>query len=51
MPEKTEEERKQIIATMRDVELKWARRCLCALIILLVLAIAGGIAAWALLRR
>jgi hypothetical protein len=51
MPEKTEDERKEIIATLREVELKWAKRCLCAILILTVLAVSGGLAAWAVLRR
>ena len=51
MPEKTEDERKEIIATLREVELKWAKRCLCAILILTALAVSGGLAAWAVLRR
>jgi len=50
MPEKTEAERQQIIAEMRKVELKWARRSLFALLVTMVLAIAAGVAAWALMR-
>jgi len=50
MPEKTEAERQQIIAEMRKVELKWARRSLFALLTTMVLAIVAGIAAWALTR-
>jgi hypothetical protein len=51
VPEKTEDERKQIIATLREVELKWAKRCRCPILILTVLAVSGGLAAWAVLRR
>jgi hypothetical protein len=51
MPEKTEDERKEIIAALREVELKWAKRCLYAIIILTVLAVSGGLAARAVLRR
>ena len=51
MPEKTEDERREIIATLREVELKWAKRCLCAILILTILAVSGGLAAWAVLRR
>ena len=47
MPEKTEDERKEIIATLREVELKWAKRCLCAILILTVFAVLGGVSAWA----
>ena len=48
MPEKTEDERKEISATLREVELKW---CLCAILILTVLAVSSGLAAWAVLRH
>jgi len=51
MPEKTEEERQQIIANIRQVELKWARRCLCAFLILVILVTIGSITAWLVLRR
>ena len=51
MPEKTEDERKEIIATLRQVELKWAKRSLCAILIFTVLAVSGGLAAWAVLRH
>ena len=50
MPEKTEAEREQIITQMRKVEVKWATRCLWALVVLAVLATVSGIAAWAALR-
>ena len=50
MPEKTEAERQQIIAEMRKVELKWARRSLFALLMTITLAISAGVAAWALMR-
>ncbi|KAF8912153.1 hypothetical protein CPB84DRAFT_1812276 [Gymnopilus junonius] len=51
MPEKTEEERKQIIATLRAVELKWAKRCLCALAVLTMLAVSAGLMAWRFLSH
>jgi hypothetical protein len=50
LPEKTEAEREQIIAQMREVEVKWAIRCLWALAVLVVLGIVAGIAAWAAMR-
>ena len=50
MPEKTEAERQQIIAEMRKVELKWARRSLFALLMTITLAISAGVAAWVLMR-
>ncbi|KAF9555923.1 hypothetical protein CPC08DRAFT_711594 [Agrocybe pediades] len=51
MPEKTEEERREMMAALRAVELKWARRCLCALLVLVVLAVTAGVVAWAVLRH
>ncbi|KAL1726069.1 hypothetical protein EV714DRAFT_239593 [Schizophyllum commune] len=51
MPEKTEEERARIVAHIRSVEVKWAKRCLFALITLLVLAAVAGVASWAVLSR
>ena len=51
MPEKTEAERQEIIAQMRKVELKWAKRCLFALGIFLIIVALAIIAGWALLVR
>jgi hypothetical protein len=51
MPEKTEEERQKIIADIREVELKWARRCLYAFLTLVVLVTTTSITAWLLLRH
>ncbi|KAF8197038.1 hypothetical protein BJ912DRAFT_95830 [Pholiota molesta] len=51
MPEKSEEERQAIIATLREVEVKWARRCVCALAIFTLLAVGGALAAWGILRH
>lgn len=50
MPDKTEVEREQIIARMRKVEVKWAMRCLWALVALTLVGIVTGLAVWALLR-
>ncbi|KAF8235777.1 hypothetical protein L208DRAFT_1255076 [Tricholoma matsutake] len=50
LPEKTEAEREQIIAQMRKVEIKWAKRCLWATVILVLLGTSAGIAIWAALR-
>ncbi|KAJ8595020.1 hypothetical protein M405DRAFT_849912 [Rhizopogon salebrosus TDB-379] len=36
---KSEEERRRLLAEMRVAELKWAKRCLCALVSLLVIII------------
>ncbi|KAJ2935531.1 hypothetical protein H1R20_g1565, partial [Candolleomyces eurysporus] len=51
MPEKTEAERQEIIAQMRKVELKWAKRCLFALCIFLIIVALAIIAGWALFVR
>ncbi|KAJ4478562.1 hypothetical protein C8R41DRAFT_799429 [Lentinula lateritia] len=50
LPEKTESEREEIIQKMRQAEVRWAKRCLVALCILLVLVIVGALAIWAVLR-
>ncbi|KAF5379806.1 hypothetical protein D9615_005681 [Tricholomella constricta] len=50
MPEKTEAERKRIIEEMRKVEVRWALRCLWALLIFVLLGAGAGIAAWAVMR-
>ncbi|GLB40141.1 hypothetical protein LshimejAT787_0800120 [Lyophyllum shimeji] len=50
MADKTEAERKRVIEEMRKAEVRWAMRCLWALLILVLLAVIGGIAAWAVLR-
>ncbi|TFK22835.1 hypothetical protein FA15DRAFT_595356 [Coprinopsis marcescibilis] len=51
MPEKTEAERQAFIAHMREAEVRWAKRCLWALVILTVLALVGGLAVWTLTRN
>ncbi|CAK5268821.1 unnamed protein product [Mycena citricolor] len=50
LPEKTDAERQVIIERLRVAELKWAKRCLYALIALLLAAVAIAIAVWATLR-
>ncbi|ESK87584.1 hypothetical protein Moror_1987 [Moniliophthora roreri MCA 2997] len=50
LPEKTEAERAAIIATLRKAELKWAWRCLFALLTVSLFAIAAGVTIWAILR-
>ncbi|KAJ7284555.1 hypothetical protein C8J57DRAFT_1431967 [Mycena rebaudengoi] len=50
LPEKTESERQAIIDRMRAAELKWAKRCLYALLALVLVAAVIGVAAWATLR-
>lgn len=46
LPEKTEAEREEIIARMRKTEVKWAKRCLWALVTLVVLGAFAGVIAW-----
>ncbi|KAJ7911493.1 hypothetical protein B0H13DRAFT_2660539 [Mycena leptocephala] len=48
LPEKTDAERQLIIKRMRTVELKWARRCLYALLALIhvIIAIVIGVVTW-----
>ena len=50
LPEKTTAERQKIIESLRKVELKWARRCLIALIGLLLVGVTIGMVAWGILR-
>ncbi|KAK7032819.1 hypothetical protein R3P38DRAFT_2919063 [Favolaschia claudopus] len=53
LPEKTDAERQLIIKRMRTVELKWARRCLYALLTLihLIIAVVVGLVTWHALRK
>lgn len=51
MPEKTPAERAALIATLRAVEVKWARRCLIAAAVFVLLAAAAGLVAWGVLRH
>ncbi|KAJ7760744.1 hypothetical protein DFH07DRAFT_884032 [Mycena maculata] len=48
--EKTDAERQVIIDRMRAAELKWAKRCLYALVTLLLAAVVIAMAVWATLR-
>ncbi|KAJ3995849.1 hypothetical protein F5050DRAFT_1572731 [Lentinula boryana] len=50
LPEKTDSEREEIIQKMRQAEVRWAKRCLVALCILVAFVIVGALAAWAVLR-
>ncbi|KAF7327425.1 hypothetical protein MKEN_00320300 [Mycena kentingensis (nom. inval.)] len=50
LPEKTDAERQVFIDRMRITELKWARRCLYALIAVFLLGTVVGVAIWATLR-
>ncbi len=51
LPDKTQAERDAIVQEMRRVELKWARRCLAASIIICTLLLVGGLLIWAVLRQ
>lgn len=51
MPEKTAEEREKIIADIREVEIKWARRCLYAFLVLVAVVTAASLTAWLVLRH
>jgi hypothetical protein len=50
MPEKTEAERQQIIAEIRTVEVKWAKRCLWAILVLIIVSAIAAVSAWAVMR-
>ena len=50
MPEKTEAERQQIIAEIRTVEVKWAKRCLWAIVVLIIVSAVAAVFAWAVMR-
>ncbi|KAG6914988.1 hypothetical protein DXG01_014022 [Tephrocybe rancida] len=50
MADKSELERKRVIAEMRKTEVRWALRCLWALLILSLLGAIGVIAVWAVLH-
>ncbi|KAF7312059.1 hypothetical protein MIND_00218000 [Mycena indigotica] len=50
LPEKTDAERQMIIERMRTTELKWARRCLYALVAYIIIGVVAGVAIWATLR-
>jgi hypothetical protein len=50
LPEKTDAERQAIIDHMRKAELKWAWRCLWALLVITVLGVAAGATIYAILK-
>ncbi len=51
LPEKTDAEKQMVIDRIRRVELKWARRCLVALIALVLASLVVGLASWAVLHH
>ncbi|KIK67341.1 hypothetical protein GYMLUDRAFT_105917, partial [Collybiopsis luxurians FD-317 M1] len=50
LPEKTPAEREHIISKMRAVEVKWARRCLTALAIFVLVTVAIVVTTWGILK-
>jgi hypothetical protein len=46
LPEKTEAEKKEILQKMRAAEVKWAKRCLAALVVLLGVGATSGLLVW-----
>ncbi|KAJ7585248.1 hypothetical protein C8J56DRAFT_862868 [Mycena floridula] len=50
LPEKTDAERQAVIQHLRKAELKWAWRCLLALVALVAFGFAAGISIWAILH-
>ncbi|KAG7094160.1 hypothetical protein E1B28_007771 [Marasmius oreades] len=50
LPEKTEAERAAVLSHLRQAELKWAWRCLFALLIVTLFAVVAGATIWAVLR-
>ncbi|KAF9269198.1 hypothetical protein L218DRAFT_994110 [Marasmius fiardii PR-910] len=50
LPDKTDAERAVILSRLRKAELVWAWRCLFALLVVLCLAIAAGVAVWAVYK-
>ncbi|KAG6918646.1 hypothetical protein DXG01_012765 [Tephrocybe rancida] len=50
MADKTETERARVIEEMRKTEIRWAKRCLWALIVLVLIGAVAGITAWAVMR-
>ncbi|KAF9049497.1 hypothetical protein BDZ89DRAFT_1057382 [Hymenopellis radicata] len=51
LPEKTDAEKQMVIDGMRRAETKWARRCLVALLALVLASLVVGLATWAVLRH
>ncbi|KAJ8095698.1 hypothetical protein PM082_022956 [Marasmius tenuissimus] len=50
LPEKTEAEKAAVISHLRKAELKWAWRCLFALLVVTLFGVAAGVTIWAVLR-
>lgn len=50
LPDKTDAEKQQVISRMRQAELKWARRCLWASLVFVLLAAIAAVVIWAVLR-
>ncbi|SJL10549.1 uncharacterized protein ARMOST_13936 [Armillaria ostoyae] len=50
LPDKTDAEKQLIISRLRKAEVKWARRSLFALVLLLVVGVGIGLAVWAITK-
>ncbi len=50
LPDKTDAEKQLIISRLRKAEVKWARRSLFALVLLLVVGVGIGLAVWAVTK-
>jgi len=50
LPDKTESERQAVINKMRAEEVKWAWRCLFALLVLVIVAVVIAVSVWAVLK-
>ncbi|KAK0468995.1 uncharacterized protein EV420DRAFT_1296849 [Desarmillaria tabescens] len=50
LPDKTDAEKEMIISRLRKAEVKWARRSLVAIVLLLVVGVGVGLAVWAVTK-
>ncbi|KAF9008147.1 hypothetical protein BDZ89DRAFT_1079150 [Hymenopellis radicata] len=50
LPDKTDAEKQVVIDRIRTAEIKWARRCLVALLVVTLFGIVAGVSIWAALR-
>jgi hypothetical protein len=51
MPEKLEFKRHALILELRRIEVKWAKHCLVAMLILACIATIAGVMVWWVLRK
>ena len=50
LPDKTDAEKQVVIDRIRRAEMKWARRCLVALVAFILLALVPAVAIWAIIN-